>query len=195
MKRPYAWMATAKRAYCLAWACGLTLLGLIPPAAMADVSNKKTIMTTNVPVKIPSANVVLPAGTYVIKLLDSTSNRNIVQIFNDREDKLYATVLAIPNYRLQPSEKTQFTFWETPSGQPIALRSWFYPGDTSGVEFVYPRKMAARIARSTKQNVPTIYSESQKPEDLKKARVGVTTPEGKEAELPKETYEAPAAQK
>lgn len=111
-----------------------------------------------------------------------------MQIFNDKEDKVYATVLGIPNYRLQPAEKSEFTFWETPSGQVTALRSWFYPGDTYGVEFVYPMKAATEIARSSNQNVPTVYSESDKPADLEKARIAATTPQGKEAELSKDVY-------
>ena len=49
------------------------------------------------------------------------------------------TILAIPNYRLQPTGKTVFTFWETPPGQPKALRAWFYPGDNFGQEFAYPK--------------------------------------------------------
>ena len=40
-----------------------------------------------------------------MKLADSQSNRHIVQIFNEREDQLQTTVLAIPNYRLQPTGK------------------------------------------------------------------------------------------
>ena len=107
----------------------------------------------------------------------------------------FATVLAIPNYRMEPSDKTAFTFWETSSGEPLALRSWFYPGDTYGVEFAYPRKAATEIARQSKHNIPTVYSESQKPSDLKEARIGATTPEGKQVELPEEDYSAPKQSK
>jgi hypothetical protein len=185
-----------KRLSALFFASCLVFFGLLFPVdAKADVRDKKTIMTTNAPIKIPSANLVLPAGKYVIKLLDVAGTRSIAQIFNDREDKVFATVLAIPNYRMKPAEKTEFTFWETPSGEPVALRSWFYPGDTYGLEFMYPRKAAADIARRSKHNIPTVYSESQKPADLKDARIGATTPEGKEAELSKEEYSAPKEKK
>ncbi len=183
-----------KRIFALIFASCLVFFGLLfPTGARADLRDKKTIMTTSSPFKIPNANVVLPAGTYVIKLLDVAGSRNIVQILNEREDKVYATVLAIPNYRLQPSDKTEFTFWERPQGEPMALRTWFYPGDTYGVEFLYPKKAAAEIARFSKQNVPTVYSDSQKPAELKKARIGATTPEGKETELAKDVYSEPAS--
>ena len=48
---------------------------------------------------------VLPAGTYVFKLMNPQSNRHIVQIFNKDQTKIYATILAIPNYRLKPKTR------------------------------------------------------------------------------------------
>ena len=80
------------------------LLGIaLAPGARADEWNKKTVMTVSEPIQVP--NKVLPAGTYVIKLLDSPSDRHIVQIFNADETKLQTTILAIPNYRIQPTGK------------------------------------------------------------------------------------------
>ncbi len=81
------------------------LLGVaFAPNAPADEWNKKTILTVSEPIQVP--NQVLPPGTYVIKLLDSPSDRHIVQIFNADENHLFTTILAIPNYRLQPTGKT-----------------------------------------------------------------------------------------
>ena len=57
-------------------------------------------MTFSGPVEIPGVHLkgwaVLPAGTYVFKILDSTSDRHIVQIFNKEETEIYATILANP---------------------------------------------------------------------------------------------------
>src|SRR5678815_4402666 len=79
----------------------------------AQTWNKRTSVTFSGPVEIPGPEAqVLPAGTYVFRLLDSQSNRNIVQIFNKDESHLYATILAIPNYRLQPTDQTVITFSE-----------------------------------------------------------------------------------
>jgi hypothetical protein len=150
------------------------LLGIaFAPSAPADEWNKKTVMTVNEPFQVP--NQVLPAGTYVSKLLDSPSDRHIVQIFNADESHLFTTILAIPNYRIQPTGKTVFTFWETPPGQPKALRAWFYPGDNFGQEFAYPKSAAAQIAAVTHQPVPT--TEATKPAELPKAEVTQTQPE------------------
>ena len=54
--------------------------------------------------------VTLEPGQYVIRLMNHDHNRNIVQIFNEREDHLFTTVLAIPNYRLVPKDKHDVRF-------------------------------------------------------------------------------------
>jgi hypothetical protein len=160
------------------------LLGIaFAPSAPADEWNKKTIMTVGEPIQVP--NLVLPAGTYVIKLLDSPSDRHIVQIFNADENHLFTTILAIPNYRIQPTGKTVFTFWETPPGQPKALRAWFYPGDNFGQEFAYPKSAAAQIAAVSHQTVPT--TEATQPAELPQAAVTQTQPEPQPQEVAQNT--------
>jgi len=150
------------------------LLGIaLAPSARADEWNKLTVMTVNEPIQV--TNRVLPAGTYVVKLLDSPSDRHIVQIFNKDQTHLETTILAIPNYRIQPTGKTVFTFWETPPGQPKALRAWFYPGDNFGQEFAYPKSAAVQIAAVAHQPVPT--TEATQPAELPKAEVTQTQPE------------------
>lgn len=125
-------------------------------SARADQWDKKTIMTINEAVQVP--NKVLEPGTYVFKLADSQSDRHIVQIFTQDEKQLVTTILAIPNYRLKPKGKTEFDFWETPAGQPRAMRAWFYPGDNFGQEFAYSAAMSTQISASN-SNV-TVPSES-----------------------------------
>ncbi len=150
------------------------MLGVaLSPSARADEWNKKTVMTVSEPFQVP--NKVLPAGTYVIKLMNSQSDRHIVQIFNADETQLQTTILAIPNYRIQPTGKTVFTFWETPPGQPKALRAWFYPGDNFGQEFAYPKSAAVQIAAVAHQPVPT--TETTEAAALPQAEVTQTQPE------------------
>lgn len=140
----------------VAGACSaVAALGFIP-LIHADEWNKRTLVTVNEP--IIAGNKVLEPGTYVWKLLDSQSNRHIVQIFNRDQSKLETTVMAIPNYRLQPTGHTQFTFWETPAGVPKAVRAWFYPGDNYGQEFAFPKKLVAQLASAQPVPVPTNYA-------------------------------------
>jgi LPXTG-motif cell wall-anchored protein len=129
---------------------------MLSSVASAQSWNKRTVVTFSGPVEIPGVGAqVLPAGTYVFKLLDSQSDRHIVQVFNKNETHIYATILAIPNWRLRPTDKTVMTFAERSTGDPQAIRAWFYPGDNSGQEFVYPKKRAVELARILNQ--PVLY--------------------------------------
>jgi len=127
------------------------------PAARADEWNKETVATFTEPVEIPGQ--VLPAGTYVFKLADSMSDRTIVQIFNKDQNHIYATLLAIPDYRLQPTTKTVLQFEERNATAPRAVQAWFYPGDVYGYEFVYPNSRAVELAKNTSQKVLSMPSE------------------------------------
>jgi len=118
--------------------------GLMFAAALAVVStakadnwDKRTVLTFREAVETPG--VVLPPGTYVFRLLGSQSDRDIVQILNERENQVYNTVLAIPDYRNEPTGHTVMTFEERVAGSPQAIKTWFYPGDLWGDEFVYPK--------------------------------------------------------
>ena len=115
----------------------LMLLGgtFFVPKVRADESDRKTIVTVNQPVQVPGK--VLSAGTYVFKLLDS-NDLTLVAIFNEDESYLVTTVQGIPDVRTETPDKTILQLEERPSGQPQALKAWFYPGDNFGVEFVYP---------------------------------------------------------
>jgi hypothetical protein len=176
----------------------LTLMALaVPSGVKADEWNKRTTVTFSGPVEIPGVGAqVLPAGKYIFKLLDSSANRNIVQIFNEDQTHVYATILAIPNYRLQATDKTVITFRERATGEPEAIRAWFYPGNNSGQEFVYPKTRAIELAKATNEPVlamPTeLAADLTKPvksaDDapvaaLKEAPVTAVKPTGEEVEV------------
>jgi len=142
----------------------LAVLGVaFSTSAKADETNRKTVITFSGPVEIPGVHLqgygILPAGTYVFKILDSQSDRHIVQIFSKDELTVYATILAIPNYRLKATDKTVITFRERPAGQPEALRAWFYPGRTWGEEFVYPKARALVLAKES--NTPVLFTPAE----------------------------------
>jgi hypothetical protein len=113
------------------------------PSAQADEWNRKTIFTTNQPLRIPG-NVLLPAGTYVIKRLDA-GNSARVQIMDATETKVYATVFGIPDYLDKPAQKPVLQLGETPAGSPRVLRAWHYPGSGVGVEFPMARETAKSV--------------------------------------------------
>ena len=149
--------------------CCVALMGAaFTTSARADDWNRKTVFTFSGPVEIPAVHLkgfrVLPAGTYVFRILDSRSDRHIVQIFSADEKTIYATVLAIPNYRLKVTDKTVLTFRERPAGEPQALRAWFYPGRNYGEEFVYSKAAATEIAKST--NTAVLYTPAEIPQEV-----------------------------
>lgn len=113
--------------------------------ASADPWNKKTYVTFPNTVELPG-RVMIPPGTYTMKVLDSQSNRYTVQVQNRDENKTYAVFHTIPKYRMDPADDTIITFYETPGSAPRFIHTWFYPGDTIGREFTYSKDRADYIA-------------------------------------------------
>jgi len=162
---------------------------LFPSVSKADEVSKKTVVTINEPVIVAGfKQVTLQPGKYVIKLLNHPSDRNIVLFYNEKQNHLFAMVMAINNYRLFPTEKTVLTYWETPIGNPPALKAWFPPGERWGQEFVYPKGLATKIARETGSKVLTAPVTTEA--ELSTAPVTEIEPTGKEVPL-EEAFVAP----
>jgi len=175
--------------------CILTVGLFLLPNARADEWNKKTKVTFSQPVEIPGGKI-LAAGTYVFKLVDSQSNRNIVRIFNEDETTVITTILAIPNYRLHPTNETVLSFKERAAGTPQAMRAWFYPGQSFGQEFVYPKARAMELSKITNEPIletPTELTNAPL-ETLKTAPIEAVEPSGEVVEESK-VVEPPPAQK
>ena len=166
----------------MVFTCLLLVGTMFVPLSQAGEWNKKTIFTFNEPVEVPGA--VLPAGKYVFKLADSDSDRDIVQVFNADESKIFATILAIPDYRMKTPDKTIVTFDERPKDSPEAVRAWFYPGDNYGIEFVYPKERATVLAKANNRPVLAHHAPAQaQAAQLKAAPVNAINPAGTEVQL------------
>jgi hypothetical protein len=133
-------------------ACTAMITGLLDRPAFADEWDQKTWITTDQPIEVPGR--VLPAGKYTFKLMDSLSDRHIVQILNSDESKVYNTILAIPDQRTYPTDSPQITFYEKPERGVSAVQSWFFAGERAGVEFVYPRQQAEKLTELAGKTVP-----------------------------------------
>ena len=188
----------------------MVLVGtMLASTAIGGDWDRKTVVTFADPVETPGVHLpgwgILPAGTYVFKILDSQSDRHIVQIFDKDETTVYATILAIPNYRLQATDKTVITFSERPAGQPEVLRAWFYPGRNWGEEFVYQKAKAIELAKAT--NTPVLFTPVELPlevaepiksavepmvMELKRAPIMAIKPTGEEAQLAEVVTPPPA---
>ncbi len=169
---------------------------LAVPSASADDWNRKTIVTFSGPVEVPGVGAqILPAGTYVFTILNSQGDRHIVQIFNEAQNHVFTTIIAIPNYRLKTTSKTVITFRERPAGQPESLRAWFYPGRQWGEEFVYAKSRAVELAKEINEPVlATPVDLATAPiETLQTAPVEAVDPKGEPVELAQVVEPPPAA--
>ena len=159
--------------------CLILLCIVVAPKAKADDWNHKTSITFSTPFEVPGVGQhILPAGTYVFKLMNSDSNRHIVQIFNADESQVLTTILAIPNYRLKSTGKTVVTFHEAPAGQPESIKAWFYPGEEWGEHFVYEQPRAIQLAQETHEAVLATPVVAASVADLNTVPVVAVSPTG-----------------
>jgi hypothetical protein len=152
--------------------CAVAFLSaLVPGTATAQDSNwnQRTYFTFSAPVEIPGKT--LAAGTYLFRLVDSPSNRHVVQVFDKDEKTIFATVLAIPAQRMDPSDEPEVRFMEVAANQPAAIRTWWYPGRTIGHEFIYPKEQALRLARGASTSVLTVATDSTATETMREAEL------------------------
>jgi hypothetical protein len=141
-----------------ALACSAVLLTSAAPASAQTTQDRLTYVTFSGPVSIPGKT--LPAGTYTFRLADSPSDRHIVQVFDKDQTKLFATLLAVPADRVEAEGDPVITFKETPSDRPPAVHYWYYAGERSGNEFVYPKNQAMMIASNSNESVMSVDTDS-----------------------------------
>lgn len=105
-------------------------------AAHADDVNKETKITFSEPVQIPG--IVLAAGTYTFKLVDPDADSSFVEVSNANDTKVYAMMETGSAERAKPTGRTEVTLASTGTSNPPVLTQWFYPGQTTGFQFLYP---------------------------------------------------------
>ena len=122
--------------------CAALFCAALVPGARADQWDKKTIVTFSMAVAVPGH--VLPAGTYVFKLVNGIAVEHVVQIWNEDETELLATTLTVPITRTYAPARSTFEFEDRVGKSPVAIKAWFYPADNTGEEFVYCRTSDSR---------------------------------------------------
>lgn len=137
-----------KLAFVVAFVLSAILFGAV--YTHADEADQSTKLTFIKPVEIPGQ--FLPAGTYLFKLADS-NDLNLVRIFSADGTRLYATLQTISTQRAESTGDTVITLVEQPNGRPDALLNWFYPGDTTGHQFVYPKQEEQQLVQYRQQTI------------------------------------------
>jgi hypothetical protein len=154
--------------------------------------NQDTFFTFSQAVELPKTT--LPAGTYFFQLMDSDSNRHIVKVMSQDRKQLHATLMAIPYYSNdRPPDDPQVRFMETPAANGAAatnaIKIWFYPGNSVGHEFIWPRGKAMQLARTAREPVLTTKTDDEASELTRVDGAGV------DAEVSTESEAAPAPQR
>src|SRR5215472_12273815 len=90
------------------------LLCAAGPAMLGDENDKKTDITIANPIEVPGA--VLQPGTYMFKLVNSSSNRHIVEISSEDGKQVFAVVFTAAARRIERTGKPVMTFYESAGG-------------------------------------------------------------------------------
>jgi hypothetical protein len=160
------------------WTVAVPLLLLGASAsASADSWNERTTLTFSSPVMAPG--VTLQPGSYEFRLMNSSSNRHIVQIRRADDAGLVTTALAVPIRRRDTTGDVVLKFDPTGPDSPPAIRAWFYPGSLYGHQFSYPEEQAREIAKRTKTIVLSI---DQPGSDVESGVLRTYGPSGESAE-------------
>ncbi|RPI55364.1 MAG: hypothetical protein EHM55_08115 [Acidobacteria bacterium] len=175
-------------------ACAAAMLTVVSatPARAQGPLDSRTEFTFNQPVELP--NVTLPPGTYIFRFVDATTGRKVMQVqAKDASNKTYGMFLTISAQRPRPSDDAELRFLETPAGQPAAVKTWWYPGNTIGREFIYPKSQARRLAQATNQPVLTTQAEGVANDQMQSADLAYVAPSGQETPLTDEQLVEAAA--
>jgi hypothetical protein len=169
----------------------LTTMSAAPARAQGPI-DQRTEFTFNQSVELPG--VTLPPGTYVFRFVDATTGRKVMQVqAKDQSNKNYGMFLTISAQRPRPSDEAELRFMETPAGQPTAVKTWWYPGNTIGREFIYPKSQARRLAQATNQNVLTTKAETVSDDQMKTADLSYVSASGQETAVSDEELVSRAA--
>ncbi len=140
-------------------ACSVVLLACVMSTpTTAQTLDKRTLFTFSGPVSMPG--VTLPAGKYLFRIANPDSGRNVVQVLSADGTKPYGMFFSMRAERFEPASTPEVRFMETAAGMPAAIKTWWYPGERSGYEFVYPKEQARRLAQSASQPVLTTQTQT-----------------------------------
>jgi hypothetical protein len=158
-------------------------------ASAQEPTNQITYFTFSAPFELPGGTT-LPAGKYVFKIVDSPSNRHIVQVMSEDQQTMHATLLAIPAQRQEPPDEPEVRFMEAAANAPPAVRTWWYPGRSIGHEFIYPKDHARRLAASQTEGVLTVAGDATGDDAMRTGELARIGRDGQEAAVTAETTTA-----
>src|SRR5581483_479986 len=173
-------------------ACAVLVLnGVAVQPAAAQTSEKRTLFTFSGPVAMPG--VTLPAGQYLFRLADPVSDRKIIQVLSGDGKTPYGLFFTITAERLEPAQNPEVRFMETAAGMPAAIKTWWYPGERTGYEFIYPKDQARKLAQGASQPVLTTKAETTTTAETNTTELARVSSSGPETAVNANDKPAPAA--
>jgi len=140
--------------------------------------DSRTEFTFSSPVEMPGTT--LPPGTYVFRIADPNTSRTVMQVMDKGSNKTYGLFLTISAVRPKASDEAELRFLETPAGKPAAVKTWWYPGNTIGKEFIYPKDQARKLAAATSTQVLTTQAEKADQAQIQDSALTYMSPTGQE---------------
>lgn len=133
--------------------CAAALLAVcVAGGANAQPLDRRTTFTFRNPTSVPG--VTLAPGEYQFRVIDSYT-RDVVQVLSADGMKPYAMFFTLPLWRPDPAKDSELAFMETAAGMPQAVKTWYYIGESTGREFLYPKEQARLLAQGTGEYIPT----------------------------------------
>jgi LPXTG-motif cell wall-anchored protein len=162
--------------------CSVVLLACVmeTPSA-AQTYDRRTWFTFSGPVALPG--VTLPAGKYLFRLANPDSSAKVVQVLNEDGTRPYGMFFSLRAERFEPASTPEVRFMETAAGMPAAIKTWWYPGERSGYEFIYPKEQARRLAQGASQPVLTTQSQTTTTEQTNTADLTRVSSTGQETNV------------
>ena len=173
-------------------ACVFAMLAFTSMTTHAQTIDNRTFFTFSQPVTLPG--ITLPAGKYLFRVPDVAGSRRVVQVLSADGGRSYAMLLSIPAQRTDTPAQPEIRFMETAENMPAAIKTWWYPGNTIGYEFIYPKEQALRLAKtSTGAVLTTVAAQNDTTEEMKTADLTRVASSGSETAVTAEEKPVAAA--
>jgi hypothetical protein len=121
----------------------VVLVSALASGANAFTHDKRTYFTFSQPVALPG--MTLPAGTYMFRLANPDSSRNVIQVANKEGTESFAMLHTIQAQRRDAPKDSELRFRETAAGRPPAVGTYWYMGERTGYEFLYSKAELAAL--------------------------------------------------
>lgn len=114
---------------------------------------------------------------FEVNQYESQKNRLLVEVFNEAQTKKLTSLLVFSDYRSEDRNGV-LVFYKTRKIKHRVVKSWWYPGNLWGYQFVYSKKRAKEIVKETGEYVLALDGD-----DFEKSKIVAILPNGAELQL------------